>query len=45
MLRKDGVGTVFFAEEELSKGMIGHVLARFMARQAPQEEASPTAAS
>ena len=33
MLRKDGVGTVFFGEEELAKGMIGHVLARFAAHQ------------
>ncbi|WP_035878918.1 YbaL family putative K(+) efflux transporter [Cupriavidus sp. amp6] len=29
MLRKEGVGTVFFGEEELAKGMSGHVLARF----------------
>ncbi len=29
LLRKEGVGTVFFGEEELAKGMIGHVLARF----------------
>ena len=29
MLRKEGVGTVFFGEEELAKGMIGHVLQRF----------------
>lgn len=35
MLRKDGVGTVFFGEEELAKGMIGHVLARFAAHQSP----------
>jgi CPA2 family monovalent cation:H+ antiporter-2 len=29
MLRKDGIGTVFFGEEELAKGMTGHVLKRF----------------
>lgn len=29
MLRKEGIGTVFFGEEELAKGMAGHVLARF----------------
>lgn len=29
MLRKDGIGTVFFREEELTKGMTGHVLERF----------------
>lgn len=29
MLRKEGAGTVFFGEEELAKGMIGHVLRRF----------------
>ena len=28
-LRKDGVGTVFFGEEELAKGMLAHVLQRF----------------
>ncbi|OZA36363.1 MAG: Kef family K(+) transporter, partial [Hydrogenophilales bacterium 17-64-34] len=26
MLRKEGIGTVFFGEEELAKGMTGHVL-------------------
>jgi len=34
MLRKDGIGTVFFGEEELAKGMTGHVLQRF----APQPD-------
>ncbi len=34
MLRKDGIGTVFFGEEELAKGMAGHVLQRF----APQPD-------
>ncbi|MBT9523474.1 MAG: NAD-binding protein, partial [Dechloromonas sp.] len=29
MLRKDKLGTVFYGEEELAKGMTGHVLARF----------------
>jgi CPA2 family monovalent cation:H+ antiporter-2 len=29
LLRSDGVGTVFFGEEELARGMVGHVLARF----------------
>ncbi|MFH1658846.1 MAG: YbaL family putative K(+) efflux transporter [Pseudomonadota bacterium] len=33
LLRKDNLGTVFYGEEELAKGMTGHVLARF-ARQA-----------
>jgi CPA2 family monovalent cation:H+ antiporter-2 len=32
-LRKAGIGTVFFGEEELAKGMTGHVLERF----APQD--------
>ena len=30
LLRSEGVGTVFFGEEELAKGMTGHVLARFV---------------
>ena len=29
LLNKDNIGTVFFGEEELAKGMMGHVLARF----------------
>jgi CPA2 family monovalent cation:H+ antiporter-2 len=29
LLRSDGIGTVFFGEEELAKGMTGHVLQRF----------------
>ena len=29
MLRMDGVGTVFYGEEELAKGMTRHVLERF----------------
>lgn len=33
-LSKDGVGTVFFGEEELAKGMTNHVLERFAPQQA-----------
>jgi Kef-type K+ transport system, predicted NAD-binding component len=40
MLRKEGIGTVFFGEEELAKGMAGHVLQRF----APQPN-SPSGSS
>lgn len=29
MLRKESIGTVFYGEEELAKGMAGHVLQRF----------------
>jgi len=29
LLRKDGIGTVFFGEEELAKGIMNHVLQRF----------------
>jgi CPA2 family monovalent cation:H+ antiporter-2 len=29
LLKKDGIGLVFFGEEELAKGMIGHVMERF----------------
>lgn len=29
LLRKDAIGTVFFGEEELAKGMMHHVLQRF----------------
>jgi len=29
LLRKDGIGTVFLGEEELARGMAGHVLQRF----------------
>jgi CPA2 family monovalent cation:H+ antiporter-2 len=39
MLRKDGIGTVFFGEEELAKGMTGHVLQRF----APQPDSQTRA--
>jgi CPA2 family monovalent cation:H+ antiporter-2 len=34
LLSKDGVGTVFFGEEELAKGMTSHVLERFAPQQA-----------
>ncbi|GMV56480.1 MAG: hypothetical protein AMXMBFR6_22850 [Betaproteobacteria bacterium] len=37
MLRKEGIGTVFFGEEELAKGMAGYVLQRF----APEPSNSP----
>ncbi|ACT51997.1 YbaL family putative K(+) efflux transporter [Methylovorus glucosotrophus] len=30
LLRKDGVGTVFYGEEELAKGMTKHILDRFV---------------
>jgi CPA2 family monovalent cation:H+ antiporter-2 len=30
LLSKDTIGTVFFGEEELAKGMTGHVLERFV---------------
>lgn len=36
LLRNDGIGTVFFGEEELAKGMTSHVLGRFT----PQPTAS-----
>ncbi|AXF05770.1 YbaL family putative K(+) efflux transporter [Paraburkholderia hospita] len=32
MLRKEGVGTVFFGEEELARGMTAHVVKRFAPR-------------
>lgn len=34
LLNKDNIGTVFFGEEELAKGMTNHVLARFTPEQA-----------
>lgn len=37
LLRRDGIGTVFFGEEELARGMTSHILDRF----APQSAASP----
>ncbi len=35
LLRKEGIGDVFFGEEELAKGMTGHVLDRFAPPSAP----------
>ena len=29
LLQKDGIGTVFYGEEELAKGMTNHVVRRF----------------
>ena len=40
MLRKDGVGTIFFGEEELAKGMTRHVLKRFDPRADGQATAA-----
>jgi CPA2 family monovalent cation:H+ antiporter-2 len=37
LLRRDGIGTVFFGEEELARGMTSHILERF----APQHAATP----
>jgi len=34
LLRKEGIGTVFFGEDELAKGMTTHVLQRFAPRPA-----------
>lgn len=36
LLQKDGIGTVFFGEEELAKGMTAHVLDRFSPRLAKE---------
>jgi CPA2 family monovalent cation:H+ antiporter-2 len=33
LLRRDGIGAVFFGEEELARGMTGHILARFAPSQ------------
>jgi CPA2 family monovalent cation:H+ antiporter-2 len=33
LLRKDGVGTVFYGEEELARGMSSYVLQRFAPRE------------
>ncbi len=40
MLRKEGIGTVFFGEEELAKGMTGHVLKRFDPQASDQATAA-----
>jgi CPA2 family monovalent cation:H+ antiporter-2 len=37
LLRNDGIGTVFFGEEELAKGMTSHVLERFAPQRAATE--------
>ena len=37
LLRRDGIGTVFFGEEELARGMTSHILDRV----APQPAATP----
>jgi len=37
LLRREGIGTVFFGEEELARGMTTHILERF----APQPAAKP----
>ncbi len=36
LLRKQGIGTVFFGEEELARGITGHVLQRFAPRPGAQ---------
>ncbi|MDO9195922.1 YbaL family putative K(+) efflux transporter [Rhodoferax sp.] len=43
MLRKDGIGAVFFGEEELAKGMTGYVLERFVPQTNGQAPTSPHA--
>lgn len=40
LLRKDGIGTIFFGEEELAKGMTGHVLKRFDPQASSQTTAT-----
>jgi len=40
MLRKEGIGTVFFGEEELAKGMTRHVLTRFPPQSSDETPAS-----
>jgi monovalent cation:H+ antiporter-2, CPA2 family len=42
MLRQDNIGTVFFSEEELAKGMTKHVLNRFDPRDHDPATASPS---
>lgn len=41
LLRKEGFGTVFYGEEELAKGMSGHVLGRFVPESAHGASPSP----
>ncbi len=38
LLHNDGIGTIFFGEEELAKGMANHVLQRFAPAQAATEK-------
>lgn len=38
MLRSEAIGTVFFGEEELAKGMSAHVLARFSGKNSLREQ-------
>jgi CPA2 family monovalent cation:H+ antiporter-2 len=40
LLRKEGIGTVFFGEEELARGMMSHVLQRFHPRAEMDEHAN-----
>lgn len=40
LLCKDGIGKVFFGEEELAKGMTSHVLERLGAQASPGEKSS-----
>ena len=40
LLRKDGIGMVFFGEEELAKGMMNHVLQRFAPPSAASAQAN-----
>jgi CPA2 family monovalent cation:H+ antiporter-2 len=44
MLRRDDVGAVFYGEEELAKGMTGHVLARFTPQSQGDHAAQPSSA-
>ena len=37
LLRKEAIGTVFYGEEELAKGMTNHVLQRFSPQAAPSK--------
>ena len=37
LLRKEAIGTVFYGEEELAKGMTNHVLQRFSPQVAPSK--------
>ena len=41
LLRKDGIGTVFNGEEELARGMTGHILQRFEPQAARGAQSAP----